>query len=457
MVDFFVKSILSLGILYVFYLLFLSLLKTFHFNRYFLLGSLVFSLIIPFIDISEETNIAPLVGTDNEVSIAKTIEYTSDVMYSISKNALTSNSNFLYYIYGSICLILLVRFFVNFISIIKKIVVNQKERKNGYTLVYLNESVLPFTFFRFIFVNRKYYEIGKVDISLIQHEFAHCKQLHSLDIILIELVKVFVWFNPFMWLVKRQIQLNHEYLADNSVLRIYELKGYQKTLLDVVFASNKELLVSNFNYSFTKQRLKMMIKPFYSKKAMALNIVAFAVIFLVGYTFANFQVVSDGEKNNSEVIVNTDKFDYLIGMEYDDKNGLEGLTRQTRGWRTYKNGEMIGRTNFASNGYRIVTSERITIKEATNTKNYKIYDVLVLSDNYKTCTGCFQSKNNKDRILSIHPVSGVTKDTIHAAFKIDKETLKYQPVDYSNYEWVHERSPWKEMEEMKERFEDKKK
>jgi hypothetical protein len=346
---------------------------------------------------------------------------------------------------------------VNFISIIKKIVVNQKERKNGYTLVYLNESVLPFTFFRFIFVNRKYYEIGKVDISLIQHEFAHCKQLHSLDIILIELVKVFVWFNPFMWLVKRQIQLNHEYLADNSVLRIYELKGYQKTLLDVVFASNKELLVSNFNYSFTKQRLKMMIKPFYSKKAMALNIVAFAVIFLVGYTFANFQVVSDGEKNNSEVIVNTDKFDYLIGMEYDDKNGLEGLTRQTRGWRTYKNGEMIGRTNFASNGYRIVTSERITIKEATNTKNYKIYDVLVLSDNYKTCTGCFQSKNNKDRILSIHPVSGVTKDTIHAAFKIDKETLKYQPVDYSNYEWVHERSPWKEMEEMKERFEDKKK
>ncbi len=99
---------------------------------------------------------------------------------------------------------------------------------------------------------------------------------------------------------------------------------------------------------------------------------------------------------------------------------------------------MIGRTNFISNRYKIITSERITKNEESNIKMYKIYDILVLNDDYKTSSGCLQSKRKKEKILSIHPVSGVTKDTIYAAFKIDNETLRYQLVDYSNYDWKHQ-------------------
>jgi hypothetical protein len=457
MADFFIKSILSLGVLYVFFLLVLSHIKTFHFNRFFLLGSLAFSLAIPFISIPVNDTALPIIQSAGKVSLSSTIEYSGEFIASkeVEQNPMIS---YLPYFYAAISLILLLRFSVNLFSIAKTIIKNQKIKKAGFSIVLLSNQIIPYSFFRYVLVNEKQYQAGTIDEALIQHEISHCRQWHSLDILFVELMKVVFWINPFIWLMKKSVQLNHEFLADNKVLLNHDLANYKNLLVNLVIKHNSGILISNFNFSFTKQRLKMMTKPFYSKKAMALNIAAFAVICLVGYTFTNFQVVSDDEKNNSEVIVNTDKFDYLIGMEYDDKNGLDGLTRKTRLWTTHKNGEMIGETHFASNSYRIVTSERFTKNEESNITVHHIYDVLVLSDNYKTCTGCFQSKINKDRILSIHPVSGVTKDTIHAAFKIDQKTLKYQPVDYSNYEWVHkERTPWKEIEEMKKRFEDKKK
>ena len=114
-----------------------------------------------------------------------------------------------------------------------------------------------------------------------QHEISHANQFHSVDIVLVELFKVLVWMNPFVWFLKKQMQLNHEYLADSSVINTNSIIEYKRILINLVLDNNLGTLTSNFNFSITKQRLNMMTKQFSKKKAIT-NILAsgFLVLFL---------------------------------------------------------------------------------------------------------------------------------------------------------------------------------
>jgi bla regulator protein BlaR1 len=115
-----------------------------------------------------------------------------------------------------------------------------------------------------VLVNKHQYQAGTIEEALIQHEISHCRQWHSLDILFVELMKVVFWINPFIWLMKKSVQLNHEFLADDSVLSNHSITNYKNLLINLVFKHNSGILISNFNFSFTKQRLKMMTKKFFS-------------------------------------------------------------------------------------------------------------------------------------------------------------------------------------------------
>jgi hypothetical protein len=77
----------------------------------------------------------------------------------------------------------------------------------------------PCCFFSNIYLNRDDYLKGRIDKELFDHELEHVRQSHTIDIILIELLKILYWFNPVHILYDRAIRINHELLADNEVLR----------------------------------------------------------------------------------------------------------------------------------------------------------------------------------------------------------------------------------------------
>ena len=285
MIDFIIKATISLGLLYLFYQLFLSRLKTFAFNRYFLLGSLVFSMVIPLISIPVNNTVLPLPDTTGMISIRDSMEYTGVFVSTVHEEHLISAS-ILLIIYLAIVGVFLIRFGLNLFNIIRQIRRNPKEKNINFTIVLVEEKVLPHTFFNYIMVNKDDYENGRIDDALIHHEIAHCKQWHSIDILLIELVKVFFWINPFIWLMKKPIQLNHEYQADNSVLASYNINRYQHTLINTVLGNNTGVLVSNFNFSLTKQRLKMMTRQLSPGKAAIINIAAICTVLIVGLTIS---------------------------------------------------------------------------------------------------------------------------------------------------------------------------
>jgi len=316
MVDFFVKSILSLGILYLFYLLVLSHLKTFHFNRYYLLASIVFSLVIPFISIPIDNTVLPLIQSTGSVSISSSIEYSGEFIASkeVEQNTIVS---FLPYFYIAISLILFLRFSINLFNIIKTIFDNQKIKKNGYSIVLLSNQIIPYSFFRYVLISSNQYQNNEIDEALIEHEISHCKQWHSLDILILELLKVFVWINPFIWLIKRSVLLNHEFLADNKVLSNHDLSKYKNLLINLVLNHTTGTLISNFDFSFTKQRLRMMTKNFSPKKAVIAKATSILVMLTVTMIVSCERNII--EENKPDVTQNSDDWWQPILKEYNIK------------------------------------------------------------------------------------------------------------------------------------------
>jgi beta-lactamase regulating signal transducer with metallopeptidase domain len=220
---------------------------------------LVFSVIIPQISIPVKSNLPINNSIDRFTSITGQLIQGET---KIENSAPVFNiQNILTAVFIIISLILLIRFVLNIFRISRKILKSKKADYSKTSLVFVQESILPYSFFRYIFVNQSDFENGKIEKELLIHEEAHCLQYHSFDIILIELLNVFFWFNPVIWLFRKSILLNHEYYADNKVLVYRDPNDYQQLLLNILLRNNSNYLVSNFKYSLIKSRINMMTKP----------------------------------------------------------------------------------------------------------------------------------------------------------------------------------------------------
>jgi murein DD-endopeptidase MepM/ murein hydrolase activator NlpD len=291
MAPFIIKSAVCLIAFYGFYHLFLRKQKILLFNRFYLIFSLILSMAIPFIvipvkagftitDSFELLNPSAL-QIDNSAPV-----YTEAVPHFSYMNVIVS-------FFILISLFLTVRFIVNLIKIAVKIAINGKVQNGKTTIVLIQETTLPYSFFRYIFLNRSDYEAGRIEPELILHEEAHSRQYHSIDILIIELLNIFLWFNPAIWLFRKEILLNHEYSADSRVLSCTDTTDYQLILLNVLLRNNSSFLVSNFKYSSIKKRLAMMTKNNPRNSAILRKITGIIFFLLTGaaITFSKERIV----------------------------------------------------------------------------------------------------------------------------------------------------------------------
>ena len=163
-------------------------------------------------------------------------------------------------IYTMVACLFLLRFFWQLVSIVRLRNKCRTTDING-TKVYLLESDEgPFSFFNWIFINPTKHNRQETD-EIMSHELAHCRQLHSIDVLFTELFAIVFWANPFVWLLKREVRLNLEYLADNNVLAGgTDSKKYQYHLLGLAYRKNVATISNNFNVLPLKKRIKMMNK-----------------------------------------------------------------------------------------------------------------------------------------------------------------------------------------------------
>ena len=130
----------------------------------------------------------------------------------------------------------------------------------GYKILNASHEITPFSFFKWIIVNADAHSEEELQ-QILLHESTHVRQWHSADVLLGELLLVFFWWNPIVWLLKREIAINLEYLADNDVLQHgINSREYQYHLLKLTYHETAVPLSNHFNVSQLKQRITMMNK-----------------------------------------------------------------------------------------------------------------------------------------------------------------------------------------------------
>ena len=147
-------------------------------------------------------------------------------------------------------------------SIIRLAAISRKQEVEGITVHLLKGEGSPFSFFRWVFMYPSTLE-GKQLHEVMVHECTHVSGLHSLDTLFSELFSIACWFNPFAWLMKQEVRMNLEYLADESVLSDGNArKSYQYHLLGLAYRQPNEStkIANNFNLLPLKKRIKMMNK-----------------------------------------------------------------------------------------------------------------------------------------------------------------------------------------------------
>ena len=176
---------------------------------------------------------------------------------------------------------LLYRFAKRFAVLVSKISKHESFPYYGAKLVLTNDKIIPYSFLKYIFVDRETFEKGAIDKKILTHELAHVRQKHSVDILMFEVLLIFAWFNPVLYWYKRAIQLNHEFLADDVVVKAFHsTPAYQRLLLAVASQKDSSFLTTPLTYLITKKRLTMMTKS--TKPGMAVCKITALIPLLAG-------------------------------------------------------------------------------------------------------------------------------------------------------------------------------
>ncbi|WP_237421271.1 energy transducer TonB [Flavobacterium sp. HBTb2-11-1] len=293
MIAYLLKSGLLLAVFYIVYKILLENEKMFHFNRIYLLASIVFSLTIPlqlfslgsvFSNGNQKIQLNQIMIVTSKAVLDK-INYSQILIY------------FLAVVYGVVTTILVVRFIRNLFSFYFRMKKSKVEIVKGEKVVLTKEKVLPHSFWNIIFINQEDFENDMIPVELIVHEKAHLKQKHTVDILFVEVLKIVFWFNPLYLLYEKAIKLNHEFLADEAVnKRFGEVRNYQNLLLDFVSHKNTLPLASNLNYLITKKRLLMMAKE-KSPIRMILKVGSVTTVYVLLLFVFNTEVIAQSSIN----------------------------------------------------------------------------------------------------------------------------------------------------------------
>ena len=256
------KANVGIALFYAFYKLFCQRDTFFQWRRFALLSFLGISFIYPLLNIQDWVKEQPAMYelADYYATWMATEEITATTPVVIDAPQLPSLLTIGIYLYYIGVIVMSFRFIVQLFSVLRMRWKGTHSIVDGQRIISIPTEADPFSFFGWIFL----YLPGLKDESreeILKHEQTHARQWHSMDVILCELINIVCWFNPFAWLIKTEIRLNLEYLADNKVAETTsDCKMYQYHLLNLVNKNVQTGLCNNFNVSHLKHRIIMMNK-----------------------------------------------------------------------------------------------------------------------------------------------------------------------------------------------------
>ncbi|NOY48641.1 MAG: M56 family metallopeptidase, partial [Chlorobi bacterium] len=313
MIIYILKFSTCLALFLVFYKLVLEKENMHVFKRFYLLGTLLLSIGIPLITftyyVEPSGEIFPQITQNiplqkSAILLEPDIDYLPIILWSI---------------YGFGVFLFGVNFLRNLYQLNYKIKHNPKQKNNRITNVLLKDLVIPHTFFNYIFLTKRKFETHQIPKEVFWHEETHAIQKHSIDVLFIEILQIVFWFNPLIYFIKHVVKLNHEFLADQAVLKKgVETTTYQETLL--AFSSNAmhPQLANAINYSSIKKRFTVM-KTQTTKKAIWLrSLILLPLLAIILYGFSERKEIIKEKKY--EKITDIEPNLFLVSIEKNENS-----------------------------------------------------------------------------------------------------------------------------------------
>lgn len=255
---YFLKVVLCSVVFFVYYLIALRNNKFHNYNRFYLLFSVAASWIIPLLKFqitsvhSLQNPMNPVINYIAESNTAFEFEPTKQITSTFNWMQLLPS------LYFSVAAVILIVFMISLFRIYKLYRKYPKEKIGN--IVFLNTTAdgTPFSFFRYIFWNN---EIDKNTVAgnqILEHELIHIHEKHSWDKIFIQINLVFGWFNPCLWLIKKELGMIHEFIADKKSITNSSSADFASMLLLATFPKHQYKLTNPFFFSPIKRRLTML-------------------------------------------------------------------------------------------------------------------------------------------------------------------------------------------------------
>ncbi len=278
--------------LIAFYLLWKLLLsrETFHrFNRVALLTVMALAFVLPWVKLSLDVS-TPVAG--GMVMLEEMIVTPTGAVqpHQVAQTWSVINiANVLYFIGVVSVLVWLLHSQWSLHRLLKR--GRREQMPDGITLHVVLGDQTPFSYFRHIVINEQDYRDNPREI--LTHEHAHISLRHSWDVLFVELVKLFQWWNPAAWLLCRELKQVHEYEADMAVLNQgVDAKQYQLLLIRKSVGDQLFSMANNFNYQSLKKRIRMMTMNKSSRWKTLRALAVVPVIALALLAFANTKSVA---------------------------------------------------------------------------------------------------------------------------------------------------------------------
>jgi bla regulator protein blaR1 len=265
--HFIITNCLISGTLYLLFFLLFKKLTHYSLNRKYLISALFLSILLPFSYYFIDFSFLKIISNEFvETEILGTISHRGNTIMGIESNeqelGLIESINIrymLFVLYVSVAIVFSIRLLIDIKSVTRLIRNNRKIKQGKWSLIILNTQIPTFTFFNYIFINKTDWKRNKEDINqIIKHEIVHVLHRHSWDIIFLEMVTIFLWFNPFVYLYKRSIKQIHEFHADFEASGLSNAKEYSTLLVNLAASQHSFSLVSNFSKKQLKQRIIML-------------------------------------------------------------------------------------------------------------------------------------------------------------------------------------------------------
>jgi len=248
------KSVLALALFALVYRISLLSEGNFRIRRMYLLLSSGLAMILPILPVTLSIGEYPFPS----ILIDEVVVYNNGIRL-IKETSSIPLSYYVKLTYFAVSGIILLRILISIVLLMNETRKNEPDEKTNVRVYLLKDKNISYSFFRNIFIGQT--ADREEQERIVAHEKVHATQLHSIDVIYMEILSAAFWFNPLIWWYRDEIRNVHEYLADEGALETgFNRKEYQITILEHLIGSASISITNNFNYSLIKNRIAMMNK-----------------------------------------------------------------------------------------------------------------------------------------------------------------------------------------------------